>query len=128
MFLFQATVGTTACESMIAAGNVFLGLAEAPLVIRPYIRNLTPSELHSVMTSGFSTVAGGILAALIAVDVSATHLLSASLMSAPASLACAKLLYPGSKTFYRNCYTDYLGIGLIFSDRGYDIFELFYTV
>ena len=55
------TVGTTACESMIAAGNVFLGLAEAPLVIRPYIKNLTPSELHSVMTSGFSTVAGGIL-------------------------------------------------------------------
>jgi len=54
-------VGTTACESMIAAGNVFLGLAEAPLVIRPYIKNLTPSELHSVMTSGFSTVAGGIL-------------------------------------------------------------------
>ena len=46
---------------MIAAGNVFLGLAEAPLVIRPYIKNLTPSELHSVMTSGFSTVAGGIL-------------------------------------------------------------------
>ena len=95
MILFQVTVGTTACESMIAAGNVFLGLAEAPLVIRPYIRDLTPSELHSVMTSGFSTVAGGILAALIAVDVSATHLLSASLMSAPASLACAKLLYPG---------------------------------
>ena len=50
---------------MIAAGNVFLGLAEAPLVIRPYIRNLTPSELHSVMTSGFSTVAGGVLAALV---------------------------------------------------------------
>jgi nucleoside permease NupC len=46
---------------MIAAGNVFLGLAEAPLVIRPYIKNLTPSELHAVMTSGFSTVAGGIL-------------------------------------------------------------------
>jgi nucleoside permease NupC len=50
---------------MIAAGNVFLGLAEAPLVIRPYIRNLTPSELHSVMTSGFATVAGGVLAALV---------------------------------------------------------------
>ena len=58
----------------------------------------TRSELHAVMTSGFSTVAGGILAAIIAVNVSATHLLSASLMSAPASLACAKLLYPGTVT------------------------------
>jgi len=46
----KVTLGSTACESMIAAGNVFLGLAEAPLLIRPYIKKLTPSELHSVMT------------------------------------------------------------------------------
>lgn len=96
-WVLQVTLGSTACESMIAAGNVFLGLAEAPLIIRPYIKKLTPSELHAVMTSGFSTIAGGILAALIAVNVSATHLLSASLMSAPAALACSKLLYPETK-------------------------------
>ena len=68
--------------------------AVAPLVVRPYLSDLTVSELHCVMTSGFATVAGTALAAYISFGVSAAHLLSASVMSAPAALAFAKLMHP----------------------------------
>lgn len=58
-------------------------------------QDMTKSEIHAVMTSGFATIAGSVLAAYISFQVSASHLLSASVMSAPAALACAKLVYPG---------------------------------
>ena len=93
-WLLQVTVGTTACESMNAAGNIFLGQTEAPLLIKPYLPDLTRSELHAVMTGGFATIAGSVLAAYISFGISAAHLLSASVMSAPAALAYAKLFYP----------------------------------
>jgi len=96
-WLLQVTVGTTACESMNAAGNIFLGQTEAPLMIKPYLPDMTKSELHAVMTGGFATIAGSVLAAYISFGISASHLLSASVMSAPAALAYAKLFYPETK-------------------------------
>merc|ERR1719445_582893 len=96
-WFLQMTIGTTACESMNAAGNIFLGQTEAPLMIRPYLPEMTKSEIHAVMTGGFATIAGSVLAAYISFGISASHLLSASLMSAPAALAFAKLFYPETK-------------------------------
>lgn len=67
---------------------------EAPLLIRPFLERLTMSELHAVMTGGLATVAGGVLAAYIGIGVQASHLIAASVMSAPASLAVSKLMWP----------------------------------
>ncbi|KAI9560235.1 hypothetical protein GHT06_014249 [Daphnia sinensis] len=96
-WLLQISIGTTAAESMNAAGNIFLGQTEAPLLIRPLLPQMTKSELHAVMTGGFATIAGGVLAAFISFGISASHLLSASVMSAPAALAYSKLFYPESE-------------------------------
>lgn len=96
-WLLQVSIGTTAAESMNASANIFLGQTEAPLMIRPYIKDMTKSELHAVMTGGFATIAGSVLAAYISFGVSASHLLSASVMSAPAALAFSKLFYPETK-------------------------------
>lgn len=96
-WFLQVTVGTTACESVNAAANIFLGQTEAPLLIKPYISLMTKSELHAVMTGGFATIAGSVLAAYISFGVDAAHLLSASVMSAPAALAFAKLFYPETR-------------------------------
>lgn len=63
-------------------------------MIRPMIKDMTKSELHAVMTGGFATIAGSVLGAYIFFGISASHLLSASVMSAPAALAIAKLFYP----------------------------------
>lgn len=63
-------------------------------MIRPFLEHLTNSELHAVMTSGLATVAGGVLAIYITFGVQASHLMTASVMSAPAALAVSKILYP----------------------------------
>ncbi|EDW36104.1 GL17615 [Drosophila persimilis] len=93
-FMLQSMVGTTVCESVNAAGNVFLGMSESPLLIRPYIDILTKSELHTICTSGYATVAGTVLGAYISFGASPAHLITASVMAAPASLAFSKLFYP----------------------------------
>ncbi|CAM1294639.1 SLC28A3 (predicted) [Pycnogonum litorale] len=93
-WLLQVTVGTTIAESMNAAGNIFLGQSEAPLMIAPFLNDMTLSEMHAVMTGGFATIAGTVLAAYINFGISASHLLSASVMSAPAALGISKLFYP----------------------------------
>ncbi|XP_025093525.1 solute carrier family 28 member 3-like isoform X2 [Pomacea canaliculata] len=87
-------LGTTPAESLNAAANIFVGMTEAPLMIRPFISRMTKSELHAVMTGGFATIAGSVLGAYIGFGVPADHLLSASVMSAPAALAISKLTYP----------------------------------
>jgi pyrimidine nucleoside transport protein len=92
--ILQLTLGTTVCESINAAGNIFLANTESAMFIRPYISSLTLSELHAVMVSGFSTVAGSVLLAYISFGAEAYHLVTASLMAAPASLFFAKLFYP----------------------------------
>lgn len=91
-------LGTSASESLNAAGNIFVGQTEAPLLIRPFLRDMTESELHAVMTGGFATIAGGVMAIYISFNISASHLLAASVMSAPAALAISKLLYPETET------------------------------
>lgn len=93
-WILQAIMGTTVCESVNAAGNIFLGMSEGPLMIKPYIKLLTHSEIHSIMVSGFATVSGTVLAAYISFGAEAQHLITASVMAAPASLFFSKLIYP----------------------------------
>ncbi|MCB1197537.1 MAG: NupC/NupG family nucleoside CNT transporter [Deltaproteobacteria bacterium] len=85
---------TSGAESLSAAANIFAGQTEAPLVILPYLKNMTNSELMALMTGGMATVAGGVLAAYVGLGIDAGHLLAASVMSAPAALAIAKLMVP----------------------------------
>jgi len=98
-WVMQKTMRTSGAESLSAAGNIFVGQTEAPLLIKPYVGTMTMSELMAVMTGGFATVAGGVLAAYVGMLVGffpdiAGHLLSASVMSAPAALICAKIMWP----------------------------------
>ncbi|KAH3721345.1 hypothetical protein DPMN_064267 [Dreissena polymorpha] len=90
-------LGTSPTESLNAAANIFIGQSEAPLMIRPFIQAMTKSELHAVCTGGFATIAGSVMAAYINMGVPPNHLLSASVMSAPAALAMAKLFWPETK-------------------------------
>jgi len=93
-WVLQSILGTTICESVNAAGNIFLGQTESPLIIKPYIKSLTHSEIHAVMVSGFSTVSGSVMAAYISFGAQPQHLITATVMAAPASLFFAKLVYP----------------------------------
>lgn len=90
------TMGTSGAESVSAAGTVFVGQSEAPLLIRPYLKDMTMSELNAVMTGGMATIAGSVMAAYIGMLGAewAPHLLAASIMGAPAGLVLAKMLYP----------------------------------
>ena len=81
-------------ESLAAAANIFMGHTEAPLVIKPYLPTMTESELMAMMTAGMATIAGGVMAAYAGMGVDAGHLLTASVMSAPAALVCAKIMVP----------------------------------
>jgi CNT family concentrative nucleoside transporter len=92
--LMQKTLGTSGAETLSAAGNIFVGQTEAPLLIRPYLNAMTQSELMAVMVGGFATIAGGVMAAYVGMGISPVHLLSASLMSAPAALVIAKIMQP----------------------------------
>jgi len=93
-YCMQATLGTSASESLSAAGNIFVGQTEAPLLVRPYLNRMTASEVNAVMTGGFATIAGGVLGLFISFGIDAHHLLAASFMSAPAALAVAKIVLP----------------------------------
>jgi concentrative nucleoside transporter, CNT family len=93
------TMRTSGAETLSAAGNIFVGQTEAPLLVKPFIGRMTQSELMAVMTGGFATVAGGVMAAYVGFLIAffpdvAGHLLAASVMSAPAALVFAKLMYP----------------------------------
>ncbi|KAL8197156.1 UNVERIFIED_CONTAM: hypothetical protein K2H54_014251 [Gekko kuhli] len=93
-WLLQMTMNTTTAESLGVAGNIFLGMTEALLLIHPYLPELTGSEIHAVMTGGFSTIAGSVMGAYISFGVDAASLIAASVMAAPCALALAKLVYP----------------------------------
>ncbi len=93
-------------ESLAAAANVFIGQTEAPLVIKPYLDKMSKSEIMCLMTGGMATIAGGVFAAYIGFLgggdeaqqlLFAKHLLSASIMSAPAAIVAAKILYPETR-------------------------------
>jgi concentrative nucleoside transporter, CNT family len=98
-WVMQRTMGTSGAETLSAAGNIFVGQTEAPLLIKPFIERMTQSELMALMTGGFATVAGGVLAAYVGMMIAyfpdiAGHLIAASVMSAPAALVVAKLMVP----------------------------------
>ncbi|XP_052246846.1 sodium/nucleoside cotransporter 1-like isoform X3 [Dreissena polymorpha] len=93
-WVLQKVLGTTAPESLCVAGNIFIGMSEAPIMIRPFLSKMTRSELNAIMTGGFATIAGGVMAAYITFGVAPEHLLCASVMNAPCALAISKLLYP----------------------------------
>lgn len=101
-WVMQRSMGTSGSETLSATANIFLGQTEAPLFVRPFIAGATQSELMAIMTGGFSNIASGVLAAYVAMlsgfePKIAGHLLAASIISAPASLAVAKLLLPESQ-------------------------------
>ncbi|XP_067649041.1 solute carrier family 28 member 3-like [Haliotis asinina] len=90
-------------ESVIASANIFIGLTEAPLLVRPYLKHVTASELHAIMTCGFASVSGAVMGTYIQFGVPANHLLSAAVMSAPAALAITKLMCPETmKSYFRD--------------------------
>jgi pyrimidine nucleoside transport protein len=93
-WLFSYFFGTTGPESMTTVGNMFLSMTESPLLIKPHINNLTNAEIFAVMTAGFASIAGSVLGGYIALGISAAHLLTATVMSAPAALAIAKIIHP----------------------------------
>jgi len=96
--LMQVTLRTSGAESLAAAANVFVGHTEAPLVVRPYISGMTMSELNAMMVGGFATITGGLLAAYAGMGISAGHLVTASVISAPAALLIAKIMQPEEGT------------------------------
>ena len=100
------TMGLTGPESLAAAANVFIGQTEAPLVVKPYLEGMSKSEILCLMTGGMATIAGGVFAAYVGFlggddevtrQLFATHLLTASIMSAPAAIVAAKILFPQEK-------------------------------
>lgn len=98
-WVMQRTLRTSGAETLSASGNIFFGQTEAPLLVKPFISRMTPSELCTIMVGGFATVAGGVLAAYVAMlqpqfPTIAGHLLAASVMNAPAGLFLSKILYP----------------------------------
>lgn len=97
-WLMQKTLGTSGPESMAAAANVLVGHTEAPLVIRPYVEKMTRSELNALMVGGFATISGSLMAIFVLYGISAGHLLTASIISAPAALVIAKVLQPETET------------------------------
>jgi CNT family concentrative nucleoside transporter len=98
----QKTMGTSGSETLSVSANIFVGQTEAPLIVRPFIQQMTKSELMAVMTGGFATVAGGVLAIYVMwlTDIPgiAGHLLAASVMSAPGALVVAKIIYPETES------------------------------
>lgn len=98
-WIMRRTMKTSGSETLATAANTFVGQTEAPLMVAPFIKRMTESELAAVMTGGFATVAGGVLAAYVGLldkvvpDI-AGHLIAASVMSAPAALVIAKVMWP----------------------------------
>jgi len=105
-WIMKRTMKLSGAESLSTAANIFIGQTEAPLVVKPYISKMTRSEIMCLMTGGMATIAGGVLAAYVGFlggedtagrSLFATHLLTASIMSAPAAIVIAKILVPETK-------------------------------
>lgn len=98
-WVIQRVLGTSGAETLSVTGNIFVGQTEAPLLIKPFVGRMTVSELNTVMVGGFATIAGGVMAAYVGMlspyypDI-AGHLLTASVMNAPAALLISKMLQP----------------------------------
>ncbi len=96
--IMEKTLKTSGAETLSVSANIFVGQTEAPLMIRPFVKGLTQSEIMAIMVGGFATVAGGVMAIYVKIlsDVPgiAGHLMAASIMSAPAAMVVAKIIYP----------------------------------
>ncbi|CAH7298535.1 putative pseudouridine transporter [Vibrio chagasii] len=92
----QKFLGTGRAESLSATANIFVGMIEAPLVVKPYLKHMTDSQLFAVMVCGLASVAGGTLVGYASLGVDLNYLIAAAFMSAPAGLLMAKILVPGS--------------------------------
>jgi CNT family concentrative nucleoside transporter len=102
-YIMKKTMSLSGPESLAAAANVFIGQTEAPLVVKPYLENMSKSEILCLMTGGMATIAGGVFAAYVGFlggsdpvqqQYFAKHLLTASIISAPAAIIAAKMLFP----------------------------------
>jgi CNT family concentrative nucleoside transporter len=101
--IFTHTLGVSGAEALSVAANVFVGMVEAPILVRPYVEKMTESELFCLMSAGMATIAGSVMAAYIGIlqpyfPQVAGHILSASLMSAPAAVVIAKIMIPETET------------------------------
>ncbi len=110
-WVLSKTMQLSGAESLAAAANIFVGQTEAPLIVKPYISKMTNSEIMCLMTGGMATIAGGVFAAFIGFlggdDIAtqqefAKHLLTASILSAPAAIVCAKILFPETEKVNQN--------------------------
>ncbi|MBZ0265577.1 NupC/NupG family nucleoside CNT transporter [bacterium] len=93
-WVMSKTMRTSGQETLAVASNIFVGQTEAPFVVKPFLGKMTFSEIMVVMTGGFATVAGGVMAAYVRFGVDPGHLMAASVMSAPAAIVMAKLMVP----------------------------------
>jgi len=101
--IFTGTLGISGAEALSVAANVFVGMVEAPILVRPYLEEMTESELFCVMSAGMATIAGSVMAAYIGIlqphfPQVAGHILSASIMSAPAAVVVAKIMIPETES------------------------------
>jgi len=98
-WVMTKALGISGAESLAAAANVFIGQTEAPLMVKPYLEKMSKSEILCLMTGGMATIAGGVFAAFISFlgEQYAIHFLTASIMSAPAAIVAAKILYPETR-------------------------------
>ncbi|MCX5690640.1 MAG: NupC/NupG family nucleoside CNT transporter [Planctomycetota bacterium] len=106
-WVLRRTLGVTGAEALLGAANIFLGQTEAPLTVKPFIASMTRSQIMAIMTGGFATIAGSVLAAYVGIlggdtdegkVLFAKHLMTASLMSAPAGFVMAKIMLPETET------------------------------
>ncbi len=96
--LLARTMRLSGAEALSTVGDVFLGMTEAPLLVKPYLARMTTSELFAVMTGGMATIAGSVLLAYVSMGIDAGYLVTASFMSAPAALLVAKIMVPETET------------------------------
>lgn len=123
-WVMKKTMRLSGPESLATAGNIFLGQTEAPLLVKPFINKMTHSELMTLMTGGMATIAGSVLAAYVSFlgggeeaerIIFASHLLSASIISAPAALVMGKMIIPETESSYEKLEVpkDKLGVNLL---------------
>lgn len=110
-WLMKRTMGISGVEALVAAGNIFVGQTEAPLLVRPYLKYVTKSELLCIMVAGMATIAGGVLASYVNFlggdspemkILFAKHLMSASILSAPAAVVASKVILPEEEVPIQN--------------------------
>ncbi|MCH2055588.1 MAG: NupC/NupG family nucleoside CNT transporter [Thalassotalea sp.] len=102
----QKLLGTTRPESLSATANIFVGQTEAPLVVRPFIKNMSQSELFAIMVGGLASIAGSVLAGFAGIGVDLKYLIAASFMAAPGGLLMAKIILPETEKITQSSKED----------------------